>query len=127
VSRVLLDTSVLIGAGVPADVKAAISVASLAELHFGVLVAADRDERARRAQRLGVIEATFDPLPVDAAVAREWGRLAAAVAERGGQPRRRVVDLVIAATANVHDVALLTADTADLAIIDDLVNVQAPT
>jgi predicted nucleic acid-binding protein len=127
VSRAVLDTSVLIGAGTPADVEAAISVASLAELHFGVLVAADPDERARRAQRLGVIEATFDPLPVDAAVAREWGRLAAAVAERGGQPRRRVVDLVIAATANVHDVPLLTADTADLAIIDDLVNLQTPT
>jgi toxin FitB len=127
VSRVLLDTSVLLGAGVPVGVEAAISVASLAELHFGVLVATDPDERARRAQRLGVIEATFDPLPVDAAVAREWGRLAAAVAERGGQPRRRAVDLVIAATANVHDVPLLTADTADLAIIDDLVDAQAPT
>jgi hypothetical protein len=127
VSRVLLDTSVLIGAGIPADIEAAISAASLAELHFGVLIAADPDERARRAQRLGVIEATFDPLPVDAAVAREWGRLAAAVAERGGQPRRRVVDLVIAATANVHDVPLLTADTADLAIIDDLVRVEALT
>ena len=126
-SRVLLDTSVLIGAGIPADVEAAISVASLAELHFGTLVATDPDERARRAQRLGVIEATFDPLPVDAAVAREWGRLAAAVAERGGQPRRRVVDLVIAATANVHRVPLLTADIADLAIIDDLVTVQTPT
>jgi hypothetical protein len=127
VSRVLLDTSVLIGAGLAADVEAAISVASLAELHFGVLVATDPDERALRAQRLGVLEATFDPLPVDAAVAREWGRLAAAVAERGGQPRRRAVDLVIAATANVHDVPLLTTDTADLAIIDDLVNVQTPT
>jgi toxin FitB len=127
VSRVLLDTSVLLGAGVPAGVEAAISVASLAELHFGVLVAVDPDERARCAQRLGAIEATFDPLPVDAAVAREWGRLAAAVAERGGRPRRRAVDLVIAATANVHRVPLLTADTADLAIIDDLVNAQAPT
>jgi predicted nucleic acid-binding protein len=127
VSRVLLDTSVLIGAGIPADVEAAISVASLAELHFGTLVATDPDERARRAQRLGVIEATFDPLPVDAAIAREWGRLAAAVAERGGQPRRRVVDLVIAATANVHGVPLLTADIGHLAIIDDLVTVQTPT
>jgi predicted nucleic acid-binding protein len=127
VSRVLLDTSVLIGAGIPENLEAAISVASLAELHFGTLVATDRDERALRAQRLGVIEATFDPLPVDAAVAREWGRLAAAVSERGGQPRRRTADLVIAATANVHGVPLLTADTADLAIIDDLVNVQAAT
>ena len=126
-NRVLLDTSVLIGAGIPEDLEGAISVASIAELHFGTLVATDRDERALRAQRLGVIEATFDPLPIDAAVAREWGRLAAAVSERGGQPRRRTVDLVIAATANVHGVPLLTADLADLAIIDDLVNVQAAT
>ena len=124
-SRLLLDTSVLIGAEDPGDVEGAISVASLAELHFGTLVATEPDERARRAQRLGVIEATFDPLPIDAPVAREWGRLAAAVAERGGRPRRRAIDLAIASTANVHDVALLTADTADLAIIDDLVKLQA--
>lgn len=123
-NRVLLDTSVLIGTGVPEELDGAISVASLAELHFGTLVASDPDERALRAQRLGVIEATFDPLPINAAVAREWGRLAAAVSERGGQPRRRAVDLAIAATANVHGVPLLTADTADLAIIDDLVDVQ---
>jgi predicted nucleic acid-binding protein len=124
-SRVLLATSVLIGEHDPGDLEGAISAASLAELHFGTLVASDADERARRAQRLGVIEATFDPLPVDAAVAREWGRLAAAVVERGGKPRRRAIDLAIAATANVHGVPLLTADTADLEIIDDLVEVQA--
>ena len=123
-NRVLLDTSVLIGAKDPGELEGAISAASLAELHFGTLVAAEPDERARRAQRLGVIEATFDPLPVDAAVAREWGRLAAAVAERGGRPRRRAVDLAIAAKANVHNVPLLTADIADLAIIDDLVQLQ---
>jgi predicted nucleic acid-binding protein len=124
-SRLLLDTSVLIGAQRPGDLEGAISAASLAELHFGALLAHDPDERARRSQRLGVIEATFDPFPVDTPVAREWGRLAAAVAERGGKPRRRAVDLAIAATANVHGVPLLTADTADLAIIDDLVQIQA--
>ena len=124
-SRVLLDTSALIGTEIPQGIEGAISVASLAELHFGTLVAANPDERGRRAQRLGVIEATFDPLPIDAAVAREWGRLAAAVAERGGQPRRRAIDLAIAATANVHGVPVLTANTADLAIIDDLVEIQA--
>jgi len=123
VSRALLDTSVLIGSRDPGELEGAISAASLAELHFGVLVAVDPDERARRSQRLGVIEATFDPLPVDAAVAREWGRLAAAIVHRGGQSRRRAMDLVIAATANAHHVPLLTADTADLAIVEDLVNV----
>jgi predicted nucleic acid-binding protein len=126
VTRVLLDTSILIRGQSPGEREGAISAASLAELHFGVLVAADADEQARRAQRLGVIEATFEPLPVDAPVAREWGRLAAAVARRGGQPRRRAVDLAIAATANVHGVPLLTADPSDLAIVDDLVMVETP-
>jgi predicted nucleic acid-binding protein len=125
VSRVLLDTSVLIGSTVPAELEGAISSASLAELYFGALVAEEPDERARRAQRLGVIEATFDPIPVDAAVAREWGRLAAAVAERGGRPRRRAIDLAIAATANIQGVPLLTADVSDMAIIQDLVDVEA--
>jgi predicted nucleic acid-binding protein len=124
-SRVLLDTSILIGARHPGGHDAAISAASLAELHFGALIAEDPDERARRAQRLGVVEATFDPLSVDAAVAREWGRLAVAVAERGGQPRQRALDLVIAATANVHGIPLLTTDVAGFAIIGDLVRVQA--
>jgi toxin FitB len=123
--RVVLDTSILIGAADPGELEGAISSASLAELHFGTLVARDPDERARRAQRLGVIEATFDPLPIDAPVAREWGRLAAAVAERGGKPRRRAIDLAIAATANVERVPLLTANAADLASINDLVEVEA--
>jgi predicted nucleic acid-binding protein len=121
--KAVLDTSVLIGTERPADLEGAISAASLAELHFGILVAADDDERARRAQRLGVIEATFDPLPVDASVAREWGRLAGAVRLRGGQPRRRAVDLVIAATANVQGVPLLTRD-GDLTLIEDLVEIR---
>jgi toxin FitB len=122
--RVVLDTSVLIGAGDPGEVEGAISAASLAELHFGLLVATDPDERSRRAQRLGVVEATFDPLPVDAAVAREWGRLAAAMRERGAQPRRRMTDLVIAATANVQGVPLLTRNPRDLATIADLVEIE---
>jgi predicted nucleic acid-binding protein len=124
--RALLDTSVLIGAERPAELEGAISAASLAELHFGVQVAQDEDERARRGLRLGVIESTFEPLPIDAAVAREWGRLAAAVRNRGGQPRRRAMDLAIAATANVHHVPLLTLNGADFKIIDDLVDVRAP-
>jgi toxin FitB len=124
--RAILDTSVLIGAENPGALEGAISAASLAELHFGVLIARDDDERARRALRLGIIESTFEPLPIDAAVAREWGRLAAAVHARGGQPRRRAVDLAIAATANVHHVPLLTHDASDLALIADVVDARAP-
>jgi hypothetical protein len=124
--RALLDTSVLIGADGPDELEGAISAASLAELHFGVQVADDPDERARRGLRLGVIESTFEPLPIDAAVAREWARLGAAVRTRGGRPRRRAMDLAIAATANVHGVPLLTHNGADFQIIDDLVDARAP-
>ena len=124
--RALLDTSVLIADAAPKNVEAAISVLSITELHFGTLIAQADDERARRTARLAVIEATFDPLPVSVEVARVWGRLAAAVAQRGGEPRRRQLDLAIAATASVQQVPLLTFNLADFHIIDDLVEVRLP-
>lgn len=124
--RALLDTSVLIGEDVPDDIEAAISVASITELHFGVLIADDADERARRTDRLAAVEAAFDPLPVTREVARAWGRLAAAVTRRGGNPRRRQIDLAIAATAIVEEVPLLTHNVADFQIIEDLVDARRP-
>jgi predicted nucleic acid-binding protein len=125
--RAVLDTSVLIGElPPPDDVEAAISVASITELHFGVLVAGDDDERARRTARLSVVEATFDPIPISVEVARVWGQLAAAVARRGGKPRRRQIDLAIAATAQVEGVPLLTENLGDFQIIDDLVDARRP-
>jgi toxin FitB len=123
---ILLDTSVLIGAERGPEDEAAISVVSLTELHFGVLVAPNEEARANRVQRLGIVESHFDALPFDAAAARECGRLHAAVAQRGGQPRRRALDLAIAATANVHGVPLLTYNSKDFQIIDDLVDVRTP-
>lgn len=124
--RVLLDTSVLIGEDPPSDVEAAISVASITELHFGVLVTNDPEERARRVDRLTAVEATFDPLPVSVEIGRCWGRLAAAVAQRGGKPRRRQLDLAITATALAEGVTLLTYNLADFEIIKDLVDVRRP-
>ena len=124
--KAVLDTSVLIADTAPIDLEAAISVVSITELHFGALLAGDNDERARRTDRLAVVEATFDPLPVSVEVARAWGRLAAAVAQRGGTPRRRQLDLAIAATATVEQVPLLTLNLADFRIIDDLVDARLP-
>jgi predicted nucleic acid-binding protein len=125
--RAVLDTSVLIGAQPPPlEIEAAISVVSLAELHFGLLVASDQETRAIRATRLGSIEARFpDPLPIDDRVAREWGRLQAAIAAAGGQPRRRAADLAIAATARVHNAVLLTHNLADFSLIAHLVDVRS--
>jgi predicted nucleic acid-binding protein len=124
--RALLDTSILIGNEPVREVEAAISVASLTELHYGVLVATDDDERGRRMDRLAAVEAAFDPLPITPEIARAWGRLAAAVTHRGGNPRRRQIDLAIAATAIVERVPLLTHDLADVLIIRDLVDARRP-
>jgi predicted nucleic acid-binding protein len=123
---VLLDTSVLIGAEEGPDGDSAISVISLGELHFGVLAAPNDDARAYRKRRLAIIEDRFDALPFDAEAARECGRLHAAVAQRGGKPRRRAFDLAIVATANVNRVPLLTYNTKDFEIVDDLVDVRGP-
>lgn len=76
--------------------------------------------------RLARVEATFDPLPVTTDVARVWGRLAAAVTQRGGHPRRRQIDLAIAATATAVQVPLLTHHLADFEIIQDLVTARRP-
>jgi hypothetical protein len=125
--RIILDTSALIdGQALPPGVEASISAVSIAELHFGLLVAPDENSRANRATRLGLIEARFPhPLPVDDRVAREWGRLKAAVSQRGGKPRKRIADLAIAATANVHGAELVTHNVKDFKLIEDLVALRA--
>jgi predicted nucleic acid-binding protein len=120
----LLDTSVLISGVEDPEEEVAISVISLTELHFGVLVARDSEARALRMRRLGEIAERFEPLAFDAVAARECGRLHAAVLERGGKPRRRAFDLAIAATASVNGAALLTRNAGDFALIDDLIEVR---
>jgi predicted nucleic acid-binding protein len=121
----LLDTSALL---VPRALErlpgeASISVITLGELHFGVAAARAREQRAARTVLLGTIEALFDPLPITPAIARVWGQLCGAAVERGLQPRRRTADLLIAATARVHDARLYTTDR-DLEPFADLVDVE---
>jgi toxin FitB len=122
--RAVLDTSVLISDDpemLPDE--ASISVVTLAELHFGVLLAQDPSERARRLRRLGFVEAEFDPIPVDTTTARTWGSLATVSVERGLQPRRRAMDLLIAATAKALGLPLITLDP-DLLPLADIVDIR---
>lgn len=124
--KAILDTSVLVAADMrPLDGELAISVVSLAELHFGVLVTAERSIRAERLRRLAAFRRVFDPLPVDDAVAASYGQLAAAVLTVGRRPRSRAMDLLIAATAHAHSARLYTRNAADLVGIEDLVEIVA--
>jgi len=125
--KVILDTSVLIARHpLPPEFEAGISTVSLAELHFGLLKTQDPGERARRAAHLARIESGFFSHPLDARVARALGQLQAAIAERGGNPRARTADLVIAATAMTHEAVLLTRNYKDFKLVDDLVDVREP-
>ena len=124
--RAILDTSVLIATDVPElEGELAISAAALAELHFGVLVTVDPTVRAQRLRRLSDLQRRFDALPVDDDVATSYGQLAAAVVAAGRQPRSRVMDLLIAATAHAHSARLYTRNAGDLAGIEHLIEIVA--
>jgi hypothetical protein len=124
VSRGVLDTSVLIATDIsPIPGELAISAVSLAELHFGVLVAKSPEVRATRLTRLSAVQRRFDPLPVDEVVADSYGRLAARLAQVGRRPRARVMDLLIAATAHAHDATVYTRNAGDLAGLEDLITI----
>jgi hypothetical protein len=122
--KAVLDTSVVVANDVrPLEGELAVSAATIAELHFGVLVASNQSTRAERLRRLSILQRQFDPLPVDDAVAASYGRMAAAVAAIGRQPRARVMDLLIAATAHAHSARLYTRNADDLVGLDNLVEI----
>ena len=124
--RGLLDTSVLIAGDIaPIPGVLAISAISVAELQFGVLVAKTPAVRAERLRRLSIVQKHFDALPVDDAVAVSYGRLAAAVVDAGRQPRRRAMDLLIAATAHAHGARLYTRNIDDFAGLELLIDIAA--
>lgn len=126
VERGLLDTSVVIAADVaPLPGVLAISAVTLAELHFGVLVARSAPVRAERLRRLSVLQRRFDALPLDDDVAASYGRLAAAVVASGRQPRGRVMDLLIAATAHAHDATLYTRNPDDFTGLEGLIDIRS--
>lgn len=116
--RGLVDTSVVIDLGrvdsADLPLELAVSAVTLAELAAGPHATSDPAERARRQDRLQRVESTFDPLPFDAAAARAYGRIYAAVTAAGREARgRRAVDLLIAATALAAGLPLYTCNPDD--------------
>lgn len=124
--RAILDTSVIIAEGLaPIPGVLAVSAVTIAELQFGALIAKAPAVRAERLRRLSLLQKRFDALPVDEAVAISYGQLAAAVGHAGRQPRRRAMDLLIAATAHAHGARLYTRNADDFAGLEGLVDVVA--
>jgi hypothetical protein len=122
--RALLDTSIVIATDVgELEGDLAISSVTLAELHFGVLVARNPATRAERLRRLSVLQHRFDALPLDDAVAASYGEIAAAVVQAGRQPRARTMDLLIAATAHAHSARLYTRNPDDFIGVDKHVEI----
>jgi predicted nucleic acid-binding protein len=122
--RALLDTSIVIATDMgELEGELAISSVTLAELHFGVLVARDPATRAERLRRLSVLQHRFDALPLDDAVAASYGEIAAAVVQAGRQPRARTMDLLIAATAHAHSARLYTRNPDDFIGVDKHVEI----
>ena len=124
----LLDTSVLIDWDDP-DVaaalpdEAAVCAITLAELTAGPHLATTGAESARRQARLQQIEATFEPIPFDVTAARSYGQVVAAVAESGRSHRRRIADLLIAATAHANGLVLYTRNPDDFTGLGSLIEV----
>lgn len=122
--KAILDTSVVIATDLqPLEGDLAVSAITMAELHFGVLVAKTQPIRAERLRRLLKLQQNFDPIPVDQAVATSYGQLAAAVVDAGRQPRARAMDLLIAATAHAHSARLYTRNAADLQGLENLIDI----
>lgn len=126
----IIDTGIVIDLeeidldDLPAEL--AVSAVTLAELAAGPHATNDPEERARRQDVLQRTEATFEPLPIDASVARAYGRIHAAVVSAGRKARgRRALDLLIAATALAEGLPLYTRNPADFGGLDELIEVVA--
>jgi predicted nucleic acid-binding protein len=126
--RGIVDTSVIIDLGaiepgrLPAELL--VSAVTMAELAAGPHATNDPIERARRQETLQRMEAMLEPLPVDAAVARAYGRVYAAVASAGRKARGRLAfDLLIAATALAAGLPVYTRNPGDFTGLEGLVEV----
>ena len=89
-----------------------LSVLVLGEIRKGIALAERRDRTKAAALEawLNAVDAAFAEriLPIDRAVADEWGRMSAA------RPIP-VIDGLLAATAKVHDMTLVTRNDGDVA------------
>ena len=117
----LLDTSVVIDWDDPSVQRAlpeeiAVSAVTLAELAAGPILASTVTVQSIRQARL-------QQIPFDAAAARSFGQIVAAVASTGRTHRSRMADLLIAAIAHANGLELYTRNPGDFVGLEELIHV----
>ncbi|TFV56355.1 type II toxin-antitoxin system VapC family toxin [Geodermatophilus sp. DF01-2] len=93
----------------PLPERVAVSVVTIGELELGVLAAVDETILARRADTLALARES-DPIPVSEAVMSAWARLVIDCRRAGVHRTVRLTDALIAATAVVHGLPVVTQD-----------------
>jgi predicted nucleic acid-binding protein len=126
---ILLDTCVIIDwAKVRIDDQETYvaSILSRAQLEFGVQLAPDTAERARRRQRLADWDQTMDWEPFTVDASRSYGVVAAATASGGAAGKARASDMLLAAQAHALGATLWTFNRSDFAHVESLIPVATP-
>lgn len=103
-----------------------ITTITLAELSVGPLVAESDTVKGKRQGNLQLAEASFEPLPFDAAAARAFGRVSASLRGAGRKTHARTFDALIAAIAVARGLPLYTCNPRDFDGIDELEVVAVP-
>ncbi len=97
-------------AAVPAD-QIFLSAVTIGEIQAGIEITRVQDPAKAEALEawLDQVAASDNVLPMDAAAFREWARL------KHGKPQTLLEDAMIAATATVRELTVVTRDTRDFA------------
>lgn len=128
----LLDTNILIARSSaterPVDIsdfsRAFVSSISWAELIRGIHATTELSEFKLRLARLDAARKTFgEGLGFDDDCVAAYDRILARVTTRGADPKAHMLERMIAATAIVHDMTVVTRDASGFAGLEGLVDV----
>lgn len=127
-TQYLLDTNTLIEGLFPPGEghEYAVSVLTFSELITGVHAARTPALRVAKQARYDAVSARFDPVPVTASVLEAYWEIDHAEITAGRKPRKRRIDLLLAATARSAGWTVWTANRADFSGVEHLVDVDGP-